>query len=93
MDRIDKYKRVKEDQQLGKGKAKIVPQERRDFRSNQFNNNNQLRRDFAGQSGSADIQAVNAVFRDPVHQVLEKIKNESFFKWSNKIAEDPMKHN
>jgi len=26
MDRIDKYKRVKEDQQTGKGKAKVVPQ-------------------------------------------------------------------
>ena len=34
MDRIDKYRRVKEDQQQGKGKAKVVTQERRDFRSN-----------------------------------------------------------
>ncbi|XP_050249068.1 uncharacterized protein LOC126696352 [Quercus robur] len=33
MDRIDKYKRVKEDQQLGKRKAKVIPQEMRDFRS------------------------------------------------------------
>ena len=33
MDRIDKYKRVEEDQQLGKGKTKVVPLERRDFRS------------------------------------------------------------
>ena len=33
MDRIDKYKRVEEDQQIGKGKAKVVPQERRDSRS------------------------------------------------------------
>lgn len=33
MDQIDKYKRVEEDQQLGKGKAKVVPQERRDFKS------------------------------------------------------------
>ena len=33
MDRIDKYKRVKKNQQQGKGKAKVVPQERRDFRS------------------------------------------------------------
>ncbi|XP_075633625.1 uncharacterized protein LOC142606108 [Castanea sativa] len=33
MDRIDKYKWVKENQQLGKGKAKVVPQDRRDFRS------------------------------------------------------------
>ena len=40
MDRIDKYKRVEENQQLGKGKAKIVPQEMRDFRLDWFNNNN-----------------------------------------------------
>ena len=32
MDRIDKYKRVKEDQQQRKGKAKVILQERRDFR-------------------------------------------------------------
>ena len=93
MDRIDKYKRVEEDQQLGKGKAKVVPQERRDFRSDRFNNNNRPRRDFTGQSGSADMQAVNAVFQDPIHQVLKKIKNESFFKWPNKMAGDPMKCN
>ena len=39
MDRIDKYKRVEEDQQQGKGKAKVIPQEMRDFRSDRFNNN------------------------------------------------------
>ena len=39
MDRIDKYKRVEEDQQQGKGKAKVIPQERRDFKSDRFNNN------------------------------------------------------
>ena len=33
MDRIDKYKRVEEDQLQGKGKKKVIPQERRDFRS------------------------------------------------------------
>ena len=32
MDQIDKYKRVEEDQQHGKGKAKVIPQEIRDFR-------------------------------------------------------------
>ena len=61
MDQIDKYKRVKEDQQLGKGKAKVNPQERRDFKSDQFNNN-RPRRDFTGQSGSTNTQTVNAVF-------------------------------
>ena len=33
MDRIDKYKRIEEDQLQGKGKAKAIPQERRDSKS------------------------------------------------------------
>ena len=32
MDRVNKYKRIEEDQQQGKGKAKVIPQEMRDFR-------------------------------------------------------------
>ena len=39
MDRIDEYKRVEDDQQQGKGKAKVIPQDRRDFKSNRYNNN------------------------------------------------------
>ena len=39
MDRVDKYKRIEDDQQQRKGKAKVVPQERRDFRSDRYNNN------------------------------------------------------
>ena len=33
------------------------------------------------------------MFREPVQQVLKKIKNESFFKWPNKMAGDPMRRN
>ena len=33
MDRVNKYKRIENDQLQRKGKAKVVPQERRDFRS------------------------------------------------------------
>ena len=33
MDRVDKYKRIEDDQQQGKGKAKVISQEMRDFRS------------------------------------------------------------
>ena len=32
MDRVDKYKRIEDDQQQGKWKAKVIPQEMRDFR-------------------------------------------------------------
>ena len=61
MNRIDKYKRVEEDQQLSKGKAKVIPQEMRDFRLDQYSNN-QPRRDFVGQLGSTNTQTVNVVF-------------------------------
>ena len=92
MDRVDKYKRIKDDQQQGKGKAKVISREMRDFRSDQYNNN-RLRRDYVGQSGSVNTQTVNTVFRELVCQVLEKIKNEPFFKWPNKMARDPTKCN
>nr|XP_023897008.1 uncharacterized protein LOC112008879 [Quercus suber]XP_023897010.1 uncharacterized protein LOC112008881 [Quercus suber] len=59
MDRINKYKRVKEDMLQGKGKEKTV----------------------------------NAVFREPVHRVLEKIKNEPYFRWPNKMAREPEMRN
>ena len=70
----------------------MIPQERRDLRSDRYNNN-RPQKDFVGQAGSANTQLVNAVFREPMQQVLEKIKNEPFFKWSNKMAGDPMRHN
>ena len=46
MDRIDKYRRIEEDQLQGKGKAKVILQERRDSRSDQIQNN-RPQRDFA----------------------------------------------
>ena len=92
MDRVDKYKRIEDDQQQGKGKAKAVPQERRDFRSDRYNNN-RPRRDYAEQQGPNNNQVVEAVFLEPMHQVLEKVKNEPFFKWPNKMVGNPEKRN
>ena len=92
MDRIDKYRRIEEDQLQGKAKAKVIPQEMKDFRSDRTQNN-RPRRDFAGQSGSTNTQAVNVVFREPVQKVLEKVRNEPFFKWPNKMAGDPVNRN
>ena len=43
MNRIDKYKRVEEDQLQGKGKEKVIPQRRRDFKSDRCNSNSPRR--------------------------------------------------
>ena len=61
MDQIDKYKRIEEDQLQGKGKKKVIPQERRDFRSDQYINSRSMR-DFVGQSETTNAQNVGAVF-------------------------------
>ena len=92
MDRVDKYKRIEDDQQQGKGKVKVIPQEMRDFRSDRYSND-RPRRDYVDQSGSNNTQVVGVVFQEPVHQVLEKIKNESFFKRPNKMVGNPKKRN
>ena len=90
MDRVDKYKRIEDDQQQRKGKAKVIPQEMRDFKSDRYSNN-RPRRDYVDQLGSNNTQVIGAVFREPVHQVLEKIKNEPFFKRPNKMVGNPKK--
>ena len=74
MDQIDKYKRVEEDQMQGRGKEKVIPQERRDFRLDRYTNSRPMR-DFTGQSETTIARNIGAVFRELVHQVLEKIKN------------------
>ena len=56
-------------------KGNVIPHERRDFKLDRYNNN-RPQRDFARQLGSTTPQMVKTVFREPVHQVLEKIKNE-----------------
>ena len=65
MDRIDKYRRIEEDQLQEKGKAKVIPRKMRDFRSDQIQNNKPWR-DFVGQPGSANTQMVSDVFREPI---------------------------
>ena len=51
MDQVDKYKRIENDQQQGKEKVKVIPQEMRDFRSDRYNNN-RPRRDYVEQTRS-----------------------------------------
>ena len=92
MDQIDKYKRVEEDQLQGKGKEKVIPQEMKDFRSDRYNSNCP-RRDFVGQSRATNAQTISVVFLELVHRVLEKIRNEPYFKWQNKIAEESTRRN
>ncbi|XP_075636809.1 uncharacterized protein LOC142609053 [Castanea sativa] len=74
MDRIDKYKRVEEDQIQGKGKAKLF-QERKDPRGVGYQGHHPGR-DFPGHVLLGRASLVNSLFKEPIHQILEKIRNE-----------------
>jgi len=51
----------------------------------------QPRIDFAHHTKHPNAQMVYSVFREPVHQILEKIKSEPYFKWLTKIVSMPPK--
>ena len=64
----------------------------RDFKLDRYINS-RPRRDFTGQSETTNAQNVGAIFRELVHQVLEKIKSEPYFRWPNKMARESTKRN
>ena len=90
MEWIEEYKRVEDNQVQGKGKAKVFAQDRKDLRPNHFKPP-RPRREFFNQTPWHNIEVVNLVFKEPIHHVLEKIKNKPYFKWPNKIGGDPMR--
>ncbi|XP_023890102.1 uncharacterized protein LOC112002184 [Quercus suber] len=91
MDHIDKYKRVEEDLIQGKGKVKMVL-ERRDPRRGGYQGNHP-RGEFPNQAPSTGAQLVNSLFKEAVYHIQEKIKNELYFKWPNKMGGDPSRRN
>ena len=82
---------MEEDQIQGKGKAKMFP-EKRNPRGGRYHNNHP-KRDFPNQKSSTRAQVVNSLFKEPVYQILEKIKNELYFKWPSKMGGDPSRRN
>ena len=43
----------------------------------------------SGCEPEAQIERVNVAFKEPVHKILDQIKNETFFRWTNKMGGDP----
>ncbi|XP_050255275.1 uncharacterized protein LOC126701204 [Quercus robur] len=45
------------------------------------------------QNKEAQIEGLNVAFKEPVHKILDRIKNESFFRWPNKMGGDLSRRN
>ena len=53
----------------------------------------QTQREFSKQTSPSGTQLVNSFFKEPVYQIIDKIKNEPFFKWPNKMGGNSSKRN
>ena len=80
MRRIEEYKRLEDDRLQSKGKALLLSH------SQQGIFPTTPRKDFRMQEPEAQIGRVNVAFEEPVQKILDRIKNESFFRWPNKMG-------
>ena len=84
---IEEYKCLKDDRLQNKGKAPLLG------RSRQGVIPARPKKDFRMQEPEAQIEGVNVAFKELVHKILDQIKNESFFRWPNKMGGDPSRRN
>ena len=87
MRRIEECKRLEDDRLQSKGKAPLLnhswqgifpPKPRKDLRMQEL---------------KAQMGEVNMAFKEPVHKIVDRIKNEPFFKWPNKMGGDLSRRN
>ena len=77
MRQIEEYKRPEDDQQQNKGKAFATSQYVKDSRIWGFQS--QPRRELRIQEPNVQSGEVDVAFKEPVHKILDRIKNELYF--------------
>ncbi|XP_075640245.1 uncharacterized protein LOC142611991 [Castanea sativa] len=87
MRRIEEYKRLEDNQLQTKGKESIISYPR----NNGFNPRH--RKDLRIQEPGPATGGVNATFKEPVHHIIDRIKNEPYFKQPKTMAGDPSRRN
>ena len=84
---IEEYKRLVDDWLQSKGKASLLN------RSRQGIFPSRPRKDLRMQEPEAQMGEVNVAFKEPIHKIVDQIKNEPFFRWLNKIRGDLSRRN
>ena len=87
MRHIEEYKRLEDDRLQSKGKASLVNQSRLGIFPSR------LRRDLRIQEPEMQVGEINVAFKEPMHKIVDQIKNEPFFRWPNKMGGDPFRRN
>ena len=73
MRRIKEYKRLEDDRLQSKGKAPVINHPR------QSSFQSRPRKDLRIRELGPQMGEVNVMFKEPVHRIVDRIKNESYF--------------
>ena len=91
MRRIEELKRLEDEQQQSKGKALTNSQYSRDQLPRGFQQ--RPRREVKAPKPEVYTRGVNVAVKELVHKILERIKNEPYFRWPSKTGGDPSRRN
>ena len=86
MEWVEEYKRLEDDQLQDMAKAKVQKEVKIDQAP-------QPRRDFFPQAQKQRTEMVSSLYKEPIYQIVGKIKNEPYFRWPNKMSGDVIKRN
>ncbi|XP_075665862.1 uncharacterized protein LOC142635610 [Castanea sativa] len=84
---IEEYKRSEDDRLQSKGKDLMISYPR----NNGFNPRH--KKDVRIQEPGPAVEGVNATFKEPVHCIIDRIKNEPYFRRPNRMVGDPSRRN
>ncbi|XP_075670506.1 uncharacterized protein LOC142640332 [Castanea sativa] len=84
---IEEYKHLEDNRLQSKGKEPMTNYPR----NNSFNLRH--RKDLRIQEPGPTVGGVNATFKEPVHCIIDRIKNEPYFRQPNRMAGDPSRRN
>ena len=87
MRRIEEYQRLEDDRLQSKGKAPMINRPRQGG----FPPKTQW--GLRIQEPEAQVGKVNVTFKELVYKIVDRIKNEPYFRWPNKMGGDPSRRN
>ena len=87
MRHIEEYKWLEDDRLQSKGKSLVINHPR------QSGFQLRPRKDLRIQEPGSQIGEVNVTFKEPVHKIVDRIKNEPYFQWPNNMGGDPSRRN
>ena len=85
--RIEKYKCLEDDRLQNKGKSPFINH------PCHIGLLSKPRKDLGIRELEPQMGEVNVAFKEPVHRIIDQIKNEPYFQWPNKMGGDPSRRN